>query len=207
MSALHRLVHRSLAKPGEPARQLMRPRRQRPPGTGAGQLVRAKLGQRGEQRRGLRQHDLGEGLHQRGQRGAIGPADPLALERILPARINGGKQHARVDEEIQRLPAGQPPTDIRQQIVRARLARAHRPRLPPLPGPPGFRPSTVRASSALGHGRQHIGAAGPVHTSDPRQHGVCRQPGHRPYALAASRPETGHAPLADPARLSAQISA
>ena len=127
MSALHRLVHRSLAKPGEPARQLMRPRRQRPPGTGAGQLVRAKLGQRGEQRRGLRQHHLGEGLEQRGQRGAFRPVGAFALERALPARVDRGQQSAHVGEEVQRLATGEPLADIGQQIARACLVRSRRP--------------------------------------------------------------------------------
>ena len=136
----------------------MRPRRQGPPGTGAGQLVRAKLGQRGEQRRGFRQHHLGEGLEQRGQRGALRPVGAFALERALPTRVDRGQQTAHVGEEVQRLATGEPLVDISQQIARACLVRTCRTHLPPVLVLSGLPPALMWAPSALGHRRQPIGA-------------------------------------------------
>src|SRR5215470_2215518 len=125
----------------------MRSRRERTPGAGTGQLVWAELSQHGQQRGGLWQHDLGEGLGERRQCGALGHV-AIALERTLSTRVNCSQQGAHITEEVQGLAASQLLANIRQQIARAAAAACPRTRLPLVLVLP---PTVVRVPSALRH--------------------------------------------------------
>ena len=161
MRALHRAVDRGFAEPRQPVRQRMRPGRQRPP-------ARARVSSSGPSSASAASSAVVSGstisAKDSSSSDSVGPAGALALERVLPARVDGGKQIAHVIEEVQRLTAGQPLGDSRKQVGRAVPAPAPGTCLPPALVPRHLPPSLVRVPSALGHERQLIAVAGTPRT-------------------------------------------